>query len=165
MNVTHKRLSQTYYATWIPRKYGGKLEQSLVSLRENETGNRSQIEALRWAAIRRLLAHAEQHVPYYSNLFRQNGLRADEITDEASFSRIPLLTKVDIQENLESLVADNVRAEGPDPIWYRGLYRQASPLLSRPGIRPASHGNDAAQPGLDRLAVRRPDRQIMGISL
>ena len=108
MTTPHKRLSQAYYATWIPRKYGGKLEHSLVSLRENETGNRSQIEALRWAAIRRLLAHAEQHVPYYRNLFHQNGLQVDEITDAISFARIPLLTKVDIQENLESLVADNV---------------------------------------------------------
>ena len=107
MNASHNRVSRAYYATWIPRKYGGTLEQRLVSLRENETRDRAQIEALRWAALRRLLIHAEQHVPYFRNVFRQSGLRADEITDAVSFSRIPLLTKVDIQENLESLVADN----------------------------------------------------------
>jgi phenylacetate-CoA ligase len=57
--------------------------------------------------LQALLAHAEQRVPYYRRLFREQGLHASDIQVPRDLSRLPLLTKGDIRAHLHDMKADN----------------------------------------------------------
>ncbi len=58
--------------------------------------------------LRRLLAHAEAKVPYYRDLFRDLGIRADEIRTLADFARLPLLTKDIIRTQGDRMLREDV---------------------------------------------------------
>src|SRR3990172_1051049 len=103
----HDLISKAYYTTWVPRKHHGTLGKRLEWFRNNETKSAEEIEKLRWSLLSRLLRHAEEHVPYYRQLFQKLSIRAADISTAEQFARLPLLTKTDIQEQLDSLVAEN----------------------------------------------------------
>jgi phenylacetate-CoA ligase len=58
--------------------------------------------------VRRLLRHAERHVPYYRELFRAHGIASDDIRSMTDLTRIPILTKSIVRERADDLIADNV---------------------------------------------------------
>jgi phenylacetate-CoA ligase len=58
--------------------------------------------------IRRLLSHAELHVPYYRELFREHGIASRDIRTLADLTTIPILTKRIVRERADELIADNV---------------------------------------------------------
>jgi len=103
----HDLLSKAYYTTWVPRKHNGTLGKRLDWFQNNETKSAAEIEKLRWSLLNRLLRHAEEHVPYYRQLFRKLNIRAAEVSTAEKFAQLPLLTKSDIREQLDSLVAEN----------------------------------------------------------
>lgn len=60
---------------------------------------------------RALLAHAEKLVPYYRTLFRNIGVRSDDIRTWEDFSRLPILTKDIIREQERNLIREDVPIE------------------------------------------------------
>jgi len=56
--------------------------------------------------LEKLLEHAVRNVPYYRSLFRGAGLGKGHLT-AARLPEMPVLTKAEIRENLESLIAEN----------------------------------------------------------
>ncbi|MBT9521147.1 MAG: phenylacetate--CoA ligase family protein, partial [Dechloromonas sp.] len=60
---------------------------------ESQWWPRERIEALQLDRLRNLVSHAEQHVPYYRELFEKIGLTAASIQSLADLQRIPFLTK------------------------------------------------------------------------
>jgi phenylacetate-coenzyme A ligase PaaK-like adenylate-forming protein len=61
--------------------------------------------------VRALLAHAETLVPYYRALFRNLGVRSQDIRDWDDFSRLPILTKDIIREEERNLIREDVPVE------------------------------------------------------
>jgi phenylacetate-CoA ligase len=61
--------------------------------------------------VRALLAHAETLVPYYRTLFRNLGVRSQEIRDWDDFARLPILTKDIIREEERNLIREDVPVE------------------------------------------------------
>ena len=57
----------------------------------------SELAALQLGALRRLLVHAEAHVPHYRDLLRREGLRARDILTLEDFARVPVLRREDAQ--------------------------------------------------------------------
>jgi phenylacetate-CoA ligase len=108
MNLFRYGLSKTYYATWVPLKYAGSMAKRLRQFKENETLAEQKIDQLRWFALKRMLSNAENNVPYYHDLFRMHGLSTAEIHDPQQLVKIPLLTRADIKNQLEQLIARNI---------------------------------------------------------
>ncbi|MGQ0643326.1 MAG: phenylacetate--CoA ligase family protein [Gemmatimonadaceae bacterium] len=88
------------------RMRGSRSLDALRELRRNAKLSRDQLERLQLDAFRRVVQHAERHVPYYRDLFQQHGIRADEIRSLADARRIPILTKDIIRARLDDLISD-----------------------------------------------------------
>jgi phenylacetate-CoA ligase len=58
-----------------------------------------------------LLAHAEQRVPYYRDLFRSLGVTSRDIRTLDDFARLPVLTKDIVRERGRDLIRDDVPLE------------------------------------------------------
>ena len=57
--------------------------------------------------LRGLLQHAEQHVPYYRDLFARMDFEPAAVTSLTDLQRLPLLGKAEIRANTDALKADN----------------------------------------------------------
>jgi phenylacetate-CoA ligase len=66
-----------------------------------------QIEDISWQKLRRLLVHAYEHVPFYQQRFQAIGLTPQDIKTREDFLRVPLLTKDDIRQHEDRLIARN----------------------------------------------------------
>ena len=76
---------------------------------ESQWWPRERIEALQLDRLRNLVSHAEQHVPYYRELFEKIGLTAASIQSLADLQRIPFQTKPIIRNNLERFKSDKAQ--------------------------------------------------------
>ncbi len=56
-----------------------------------------------WMQLRSLLRHATDHSPYYRNLFKENAISLEDIETPEDFQRVPLTTKQQLRENIESV--------------------------------------------------------------
>ena len=79
----------------------------LKELQGYEFASRESIEALQWQRLLVMIRHAAQHVPYYRNLFKEHGVRADEIQSPQDFLRVPVLRKATLQQKLNELIAED----------------------------------------------------------
>lgn len=83
----------------------------LAELQASERLSRSELEQLRAQRLNRLVRHACAHVPYYRELFRKHGVRAEDVTQISDLARLPVLTKEIARSQASYLVADE-RANG-----------------------------------------------------
>jgi len=86
------------------RLRGRQLFETLDFLEHSQWQPRKTIEALQLEKLRRLLLHAQEHIPYYRALFSKHGLdpvRTESIRDIA---RLPPLTKEIVREHRTALV-------------------------------------------------------------
>ncbi|MBV5330671.1 MAG: phenylacetate--CoA ligase family protein [Chlorobium sp.] len=67
-----------------------------------------QIRGFQWDKLQALIRHAAVNVPYYRDLFSLHGLKIDDIRSFEDFRRIPVLTKSDLQRDLNNMVAEGV---------------------------------------------------------
>ena len=81
--VVRKQLEQTQW--WIP----------------------DRLAQLQLQRLRSLLQHAQQHVPYYRELFARTGFEPAAVTSLADLQRLPFLGKAEIRANPDALKADN----------------------------------------------------------
>jgi phenylacetate-CoA ligase len=93
-----------------------RLRQSnaLGILRRIERAPFESPEDVRRNQLRRLsalLAHAEQRVPYYRELFRSLGISSRDIRTLDDFARLPILTKDIIRDRWRDLVREDVPLE------------------------------------------------------
>lgn len=82
-----------------------------VKLRKSQYYSRDRLEMESWKKVKALIRHAYNHCPYYTNLFRSIGAVPQDIKDPSDYERIPVLTKDNLRENLEDLVATNFSRE------------------------------------------------------
>jgi phenylacetate-CoA ligase len=59
----------------------------------------AELENYQNEKLARLIRHAYENVPYYSKLFKENGLRPDDVQTTSDLAKIPILTKKTIREN------------------------------------------------------------------
>jgi len=74
-----------------------------------------EVRAAQFRSLRALLSHAEARVPYYRNLFRQLGVRSQDIRTWDDFAQLPILTKDIIRANQRDLVREDVPLENLSP--------------------------------------------------
>ena len=66
-------------------------------LRRAETWSRSERDAYRDAAFRRLMEHCWRNVPYYHDVMKERGLTPDSFRTVRDLARLPFLTKEDVR--------------------------------------------------------------------
>ena len=85
--------------------------QALEILRQIERApfaSPDEVRENQWRRLEALIAHAEQRVPYYRELFRALGLSSRDIRTPDDFSRLPILTKDIIRERWRDLIREDV---------------------------------------------------------
>ena len=67
-----------------------------------------QLKAHQWHELKKLLVHAFENTSFYPELWAKVGINSiDDIQSMADFEKLPLVTKNDISEHYQSLVATN----------------------------------------------------------
>jgi phenylacetate-coenzyme A ligase PaaK-like adenylate-forming protein/glycosyltransferase involved in cell wall biosynthesis len=88
-----------------------ELEKIAPRLRDyldnNQWCSAEELQAVQWRRIRHLLNHAYRNISFYRNRFNDIGLNPGDIRSLDDFRKIPVLTKQDIQQHLDHLVASN----------------------------------------------------------
>lgn len=79
----------------------------LQEAESNQWKSPKEIRAIQQRKLQRLLESASQHVPYYRRLFQEQGIDLRK-WDESLFEKIPLLTKLIIQKEENTLLAEGV---------------------------------------------------------
>lgn len=77
-------------------------------LNETQWWSRSELEALQLEQLKALIKHAYENVPYYRRVFDELRFKPGDIASLDDLQKIPLLTKEDVRNNQEELVAVNV---------------------------------------------------------
>jgi len=77
-----------------------------AGLEATQWWQRDELERLQLDRLRRLLADAQAHVPYYRNLFRRLDFDAGAVSSLRDLRRLPFLTKPIIRENAEQLKSE-----------------------------------------------------------
>jgi phenylacetate-CoA ligase len=86
---------------------GRALRRNLNELLRTQWLSKEEVQTLQWSKIKRLLEHAYSNVPFYRQRFDDIGLHPNDIKSLADFRQIPLLSRAEVKENLESFVAVN----------------------------------------------------------
>lgn len=72
---------------------------------------RREIELLQFRNLRALLRHAYNTVPYYHRVFRERGIRPDDIKRVSDLGKLPPLTKKKIRQNFSDLISRGVQRD------------------------------------------------------
>jgi len=85
-----------------------KILPTLKNLQESQYWNKERMYKYRLLKLQRLVNHAYNHVPYYTELFDAHGISPEHIKTLEDIKKIPILTKELARKNQKKLVAINV---------------------------------------------------------
>jgi phenylacetate-CoA ligase len=94
----------------IPFSYAIAGRNSLGLLHELESNqklSKDEVTGIQLGKLKRLVKHAYDHVPFYRKRFAEVGAKPEDIQGLEDYERLPLLTKRDLREHLEEIVARN----------------------------------------------------------
>ncbi len=93
----------------VPRSamLGSGFHCFLIELNKTQWYNIQDLRKYQETRLRSLLQHAYANVPYYGRLFRQRGLTPDDIKTIEDLRKLPILTKDDVRNHFEELIAVN----------------------------------------------------------
>jgi len=86
---------------------GQKTRQHLQQLEQNQWLSAAELRALELAEIQKLVRHAYQNVPFYRDRYTKAGIQPNDIKSLEDFQKLPFLTRQDVNDNLEALIAEN----------------------------------------------------------
>jgi len=67
-----------------------------------------ELQVLQLSKIQRLVQHAYENVPFYRERYQQAGIHPQDIKSLDDFRALPFLTREDVNNNLDALVAKNL---------------------------------------------------------
>jgi len=80
-------------------KFGPRFHEYLTDLDRTQRYSAEELRLLQDEKVRRLVHYAAVHVPYYTDLLRRLGIAPRDIRGASDLSRLPVLTKQDVQEH------------------------------------------------------------------
>lgn len=110
LNIARKIRFNLFFNTMPLHKWIiGKNAKSLYFwLKNTEHYTRVELDELQLLRLRKMLQHAYIHVPYYRRVFDEVGFRPLEIESLSDITKVPLLSKADVRENVHfSLFSSN----------------------------------------------------------
>ncbi len=85
-----------------------EFDARLDGLMQSEWWSAAEIQAYQDERLRALVRHAYDHVPFYRDRMDGLRLRPDDIRSVADLPKLPILTKEEVRQNAERMVATNV---------------------------------------------------------
>lgn len=89
-------------------RYGKKFQKLYNEFETNQRLTSSELEDYQSEKLIKLVRHAYDSVPYYNRLFRDTGLKPEDIRSIQDLHKIPVLTKQDIRDNFDALISKSV---------------------------------------------------------
>src|SRR5262249_49487483 len=80
-------------------RYGKKFRKLFEEFDGNQWLTATQLESYQEEQLRKIINHAYETVPYYSDLMRSLKLHPSDIKSKADLGKLPTLTKEDIRRN------------------------------------------------------------------
>src|SRR5213594_1699472 len=94
------------------QRYGRESRALFEQLRESEHWSADRLNQFTDAEVRRVVAHAFTHVPYYRNLAKETGVAAADIQSSTDLHKLPVLEKSEIRGQPEAFVSDKQGLRG-----------------------------------------------------
>ena len=82
-----------------------KVMERIDELEKNQWKSPEDLSILQALKLKRLLSHANNTVPFYGERFKDLGIDVTKLHQSEYFSKIPLLTKKDINENRDKMIS------------------------------------------------------------
>ncbi len=99
----------SFLMTPIPRStiLGTGFRASLEELERTQWLELSALKKYQEKQLRAIIRHAYRNVPYYNKLFRQRNIQPEAIKTFEDLVKIPILTKADLRNHFDELIASN----------------------------------------------------------
>lgn len=91
-------------------RYGKVYNNFLLFLKKSKKWSFDEAKNYQLTQIKNVLKHANDNIPYYSNLFKENGFDYN-IKNLQDISNIPVLTKDIIIKNYDNLISQNYKGK------------------------------------------------------
>ena len=89
-------------------RQGKTFKKILADLKESEYYSWEQLETLQRNKLQKLMNHCYRNVPYYTDIFKQIGLKPEDIKTVKDLERLPFLDKRTVNANFDKLQAKNM---------------------------------------------------------
>ena len=119
----------------------------LYRLRKTQWLRPQELERMQWRALRRVVRHAYERVPYYRRLFDSAGIEPADIRGRADLSLIPVTTKEALQQTPE----DELLTKGARPA--DAIHRRTSGTTGKPLSVILTHRQKEAQDMIQARAL------------
>jgi len=103
---------------WLKRKFvpheiwdNEEFKRYYQWLQQTQWWSRGQLEELQLKQLIALVKHAYENVPYYRRVFAERRLTPKDIATLDDLQKLPFLTKEDVRNNSEDLIARNIDRE------------------------------------------------------
>ena len=90
---------------------GRKYARHRRFLAESQWWPLERLLEFQWQELRSLVQHCFQSVPYYQKKYSEAGIRLDDIRTVADFSRLPVLTRAEVNEHRDALCSTAYRGK------------------------------------------------------
>ncbi len=89
--------------------FWGQVRRRVAELGESQWYAEERIHGYQLSKLQALVCHAAETVPFYAERFRAIGLEPDDVTSLDIYARIPPLTRQDLREHYDELLANGSR--------------------------------------------------------
>lgn len=97
------------YGWWLDRqRYSGRFPEYQKLLEESQWWSPGEYKTWQNVRLNSLIQHVYKYVPYYQKRFTEYGLRPNDIQSQEDLHKLPVLTRLDVINNFEELVASNI---------------------------------------------------------
>ena len=107
MDPTALLINKVLFPAWVVKNASTRLSYA-TEFERTQFWSADAIRELQWRQFRRLLQHAFDHCVFYRRTLAAAGIEPGDIRSLDDIHRLPTVTKQEIQESLDDLIADNV---------------------------------------------------------
>ena len=87
---------------------GLETRRYLRELERTQWLSEEELQTLQLTKIQQLVKHAYENVPFYRERYQRAGIHPEDIRSLEDFQALPFLTRDDVKDNLEKLVAQDI---------------------------------------------------------
>jgi phenylacetate-CoA ligase len=95
----------TYSARIHLERYGKPFREAFAKLSETEWFSPDQIKDYQTVALKKIIQHAYETVPFYRQHYRRHGVGPEDIKELSDISKLPLLTREEIRVAGKELIS------------------------------------------------------------
>lgn len=104
-----KILQSLFWQFHVLRK-DKNLKRILKELKKNQYLSKDELEHLNWQKCKKIVSYAYENTSYYRKRYDKEGFHPNDLKEPDDFLKVPIITRNDIRNNLENMVADNINS-------------------------------------------------------